>query len=220
MKPQVSELGVLGGSQRIEQGMGRGVRSADDFCVILLVGARLTQLIAHPDNLAKLGPATRVQLELSKQVASQLRGRDLPEILAVVEWSLGRDPEWVAASRSALAGVSYGAAWVSQTSVLARRAFNAAAAGQFSEAADQMSEAVNLASDDREKGWLQEQLACYLHFVDPVRAQRTLVGAQRLNRRVLRPLEGVGYDRRKPFGANQEHVNHFILSQVLTQCRT
>lgn len=184
--------------QRIEQGMGRGVRSADDFCVILLVGARLSQLIAHPGNLAKLGPATRVQLELSRQVASQLRGQDLPGVLAVVQRSLDRDSEWVTASRAALAGVTYGAALVSQTSVLMRCAFNAAASGQYAEAADRMSEAVNLAADDREKGWMQEQLACYLHFVDHIRAQRALLGAQRLNRRVLRPIDGVQYDRLRP----------------------
>jgi hypothetical protein len=45
--------------QRIEQGMGRGVRSASDHCVVLLLGARLSQLIASPQNFAKLGPATR-----------------------------------------------------------------------------------------------------------------------------------------------------------------
>ena len=201
--------------QRVEQGMGRGVRSTDDYCVILLVGARLSQLIAHPGNLAKLGPATRVQLELSKQVASQLRGRDLDEILAVIRQSLNRDPDWVTASRAALAGLSYGAAQVSQTSVLARRAFNAAAAGQFSDAADLMSEAVNLASEDREKGWLQEQLACYLHFVDRVRAQRTLAGAQRLNRRVLRPIEGVGYDRLRPLADQAAAAASFLADNYI-----
>jgi hypothetical protein len=31
--------------QRIEQGMGRGVRSNEDHCVVFLLGARLTQLV-------------------------------------------------------------------------------------------------------------------------------------------------------------------------------
>ena len=36
--------------QRIEQGMGRGVRSADDHSVVILMGSRLTQLLADPEN--------------------------------------------------------------------------------------------------------------------------------------------------------------------------
>ena len=60
--------------QRVEQGMGRGVRSADDHCVILLMGSRLSQLIAIPANADKLGAATRAQLDLSRQVASDLGG--------------------------------------------------------------------------------------------------------------------------------------------------
>ncbi|MGC7916470.1 hypothetical protein ACP3W9_03195 [Vibrio anguillarum] len=31
--------------QRIEQGMGRGVRSSDDYCVVLLTGKGLTSTI-------------------------------------------------------------------------------------------------------------------------------------------------------------------------------
>src|SRR5699024_5803446 len=34
--------------QRIEQGMGRGVRSSDDYCVVLLLGGKLTQRLHQP----------------------------------------------------------------------------------------------------------------------------------------------------------------------------
>src|SRR5262249_53147547 len=34
--------------QRIEQGMGRAVRSNDDYCVVMLLGSRLTQRTSTP----------------------------------------------------------------------------------------------------------------------------------------------------------------------------
>jgi hypothetical protein len=184
--------------QRIEQGMGRGVRSAEDYCVILLLGAKLTQLIADPGNLARFGPATRAQLELSGLVAQELQCATVDEILAAVRQSLDRDPGWVATSRSALAGVTYGPAGLDPIAVRLRAAFNAAATAQYRPAAKEISEAINSAEDPRVKGWLQEQLACYTQPVDAAKAQQILAGAVKLNPRVTRPLEGISYSRLSP----------------------
>ena len=184
--------------QRIEQGMGRGVRSAEDYCVVFLLGSRLTQLIADPANLARFGPATRVQLELSRRLAQQLEDAGLDEIIEAARQSLDRDPGWISASRQALAGVTYGLGRLDPIAVRRRAAFNSAATGQYRPAAAEISAAVNEAEDDRVKGWLQEQLACYTQLTDPARAQQILAGALRLNPRVLRPLEGVSYSRLSP----------------------
>ena len=35
---------------RIEQGMGRGVRSAEDYCVVVLLGSRLLQTARRPSK--------------------------------------------------------------------------------------------------------------------------------------------------------------------------
>jgi hypothetical protein len=184
--------------QRIEQGMGRGVRSAEDHCAVLLLGPKLTQLIADPGNLARFGPATRTQLELSRRLSQQLAGAPLDEIIAAVRQSLDRDPGWITASRQALAGLTYGPAQLDPVAVHLRRAFNSAAIGQYRPAAAEISDAVNAADDDRVKGWLQEQLACYTQQIDPAQAQQILAGALRLNPRVMRPLEGVTYSRLSP----------------------
>ncbi len=45
--------------QRIEQGMGRGVRSSDDHCVVLLLGARLSQRMHEAEANALFSSATR-----------------------------------------------------------------------------------------------------------------------------------------------------------------
>ena len=69
-----SEAMVVRQVQRIEQGIGRGVRSNDDFCVVLLLGSRLTQRIHAARNFARFSPATRAQLKLSGKRREARRG--------------------------------------------------------------------------------------------------------------------------------------------------
>ena len=194
------EAEVLGGSdvlahrklQRIEQGMGRGVRSAEDFCVVLLLSAGLSSALAKPQIRDRLGPATRAQLDLSTDVAQEIGIEDLE---AVIEQCLKRDSSWLEVSRECLAGIAYSTGSIEPFAVSIRRAFVAASVGQFDVACDEMRVACNVVDDKKTKGWLQERLATYLHNVDPVQAQEALVGAVRLNSRVLRPLSGVRYRR-------------------------
>jgi hypothetical protein len=50
--------------ERIEQGMGRGVRSNDDYCAVLLIGAKLTGRLRSPE-----GQARRVSRRTARRVS-------------------------------------------------------------------------------------------------------------------------------------------------------
>jgi hypothetical protein len=158
---------------------------------VLLLGPKLTHLIADPANMARFGPATRAQLDLSSRVAQQLAGASMGRIITAVRQALGRDPGWIAASRQTLAEVTYGPAWLDPVAVRRRAAFNNAATAQYRPATAEISAAINEADDDRGKGWLQEQLATYTQPINPAQAQQILAGALRLNPRVMRPMTGV-----------------------------
>jgi hypothetical protein len=80
-----SQAGLRRQRQRIERGMGRGVRSNDDYCVVLLIGARLTARVKSPEGTALLTPATQAQLDLSRKVAKQLADVDLRGIKEVID---------------------------------------------------------------------------------------------------------------------------------------
>src|SRR5207244_12207515 len=87
------EAVTLGGSdaliarqiQRIEQGMGRGVRSPSDYCVVRLLGACLTQGLTSSGGYARLSGATRAQIDLSHRVADMLQGKPFDELNAAVD---------------------------------------------------------------------------------------------------------------------------------------
>lgn len=196
--------------QRIEQGMGRGVRSTDDYCVVVLLGAGLAQRIADPRNLARFSPATQAQLRLSRSIADELGGHDLAQLERVMRQSLERDPGWVQISRDVLAGTTYETRPVAPEIVLARAAFDAAAIGQFDVAINEMRRALDETQDQRMKGFRQEDLARYQQQVDPAAAQQTLAGALRLNRRLTRPLQGITYARLTPAGNQAQEAARFL----------
>ena len=81
--------------QRIEQGMGRGIRSSDDYCVVLLMGKNLTGQLYARGAIDKFSPATKAQLNLSDKVSEQIKGKELKEIWEVMLYCLNRDKDWV-----------------------------------------------------------------------------------------------------------------------------
>jgi hypothetical protein len=191
--------------QRIEQGMGRGVRANDDYCVVLLLGTRLTARLHTPKARAMFSPATGKQLELSDRIARLLEGQPFSELQGVIQQCLDRDPSWVALSRDALDGLTYDSeSEVSAVALAERAAFDLAGRGLFPDAVQRMRDAINATSDSQERGLLKQQAAAYLHFVDRVEAQNMQLSAVRDNSAVVRPVDGVGY---KPMREAEEQAH-------------
>lgn len=193
-----SEAMVTRQLQRLEQGMGRGVRSRDDRCVVMLLGARLTQLVARPDVASRLSAATRAQLQLSRQVASELEGSDITALHKVTMQVIEGDAGFRKLSREALVGVTYGASQIDVSATHLRAAYDCAVAGRAAEASRYGEAAVQAArntGDNHLAGWIGETYASYLHATDPVAAQNALAAAARDNGAVLRPLGGLEYQQ-------------------------
>jgi hypothetical protein len=205
--------------QRLEQGMGRGVRSREDRCAVLLMDPRLTQLVARADVADRLSPATRAQLALSRQVANDLGRADLDTLRGVIEQVINGDPKFREVSRAALVGVAYEPARLSPEATHLRQAYDAATTGRFSQAAVHADEAVKAASgrgDLKLAGWLGETLATYLQFVDAVRAQGALSTAIQLCSVVLRPIAGVEYKKISAAAAQAAEAARFLASRYGT----
>ncbi|SDI90641.1 Replicative superfamily II helicase [Frankineae bacterium MT45] len=196
--------------QRIEQGMGRGVRSNEDHCVVFLLGARLTQLIAAPATFALFGPATRAQLEQSREIAGDLDGQPLSAIINVAKQALDRDPGWIRFARSALAAVPAAPGHVSGAATYRRQAFDHAIAGNIDGATQSITSAIEATTDERQRGWLLEQQATYLDQIDPVKAQSVLASARAKNSSVLLPMSGVTYQRLSASAAQSAAARDYL----------
>jgi hypothetical protein len=194
--------------------MGRGVRSNDDHCVVLLLGSKLTQRLHKAGGVAKFSPATRAQLALSAQVADMLHDDDVPftDLGNVINQCLDRDPQWVAASRDALDGVAYPTtSTVSPIAVAEREAFRLAELGRYRDAHDKMREAITAAKGDRRhEGWLKQRAAGYLHLIEPAGALTMQRSAQTDNKALLRPRDGVEYHRLSNIADQARQASEFL----------
>jgi len=180
--------------QRIEQGMGRGVRSSEDHCVVLLIGSRLTQRIHNPEASALFSPATRAQLKLGKDVTDQIRGQPLTELEAVMDLCLSKDEGWVETSKDAIVNADEAEpGHVEPATIFLRQAFDAARLKRFDKAKTLAQQAVASVSERRAKGYLKQQLAEYVHHTNPSEAQEIQLSAVEMNRALVRPLQGITY---------------------------
>jgi len=196
--------------QRVEQGMGRGVRDSSDYCAVLLLGTSLTRVVHDPKQRAMFSPATEVQINLSRSLAKQLTN-GLADIAEAINLCINQDPGWVQRGREALARTSYRSEGTVRDSVVAtREAFNRAIAHDFAGAASAIRAAADMCSDPAERGWLLEQQAVYRHPTDPAGAQRILLKAMTYNHHVLHPLAGVSVERVRPAQQQAQAVGEYF----------
>ncbi|MBB4321415.1 hypothetical protein GGE43_005059 [Agrobacterium tumefaciens] len=182
--------------QRIEQGMGRGVRSSEDHCVVLLIGSRLTQRIHNPEARGLFSPATRAQLKLGKDVTEQIRGQPLAAFEEVMDLCLSKDEGWVETSKDAIVNADEAEpGHVEPATIFLRQAFDAARLQRFDKSKELAQKAVASVADRRAKGYLKQQLAEYIHHSDPVQAQEIQLSAVEMNRALVRPLQGITYSK-------------------------
>lgn len=197
--------------QRVEQGMGRGVRDVNDYCAVLLMGTDLTRVVHDPAYRALLSPATQAQVGLSREVAAQIEGEGLPAVAEAINTCLDRDTDWVELSRNRLADVEYAkTGTVTDTAVALRKAFDMAASGQYADAANAVQGAADRTESDAERGWLMEQQAAYQHLADPMKAQAVLAAATIRNPHVLRPAAGVPVSRIKAAAVQARAAADFL----------
>ncbi|MEX2490015.1 MAG: DEAD/DEAH box helicase family protein [Pseudomonadales bacterium] len=183
--------------QRIEQGMGRAVRSSDDYCAVFLMGKNLTNQLYAGEGLENFSPGTKAQLHLSEQLSEQIEDKTLLGIWKdVILHCLSRDQGWVAASKSALASLTYDRSSNVDAGVIAqRKAFDAASHNNYLEAAKILEQVANDTTDEIGKSYLKYCLSEYINLYDESEAQKVLMSAAASNRRLMKPIQGISYHK-------------------------
>nr|WP_223159901.1 helicase C-terminal domain-containing protein [Leucobacter sp. cx-169] len=194
--------------QRLEQGMGRAVRSNEDHCVVFLIGRRLAQLTVDPRTLERFSPATQAQLKASRVMAKNMDNQPLRKIMETAAQSLTRDPSWVKYAKSRLRSLVPSPARVENSAVEMRRAFDSANAGDLEGGASRLTAAAEACDDQRKAGQLLEQAAAYAERYNPTQAQSLLALARSRNLYVLRPLTGIAYRPLTFAGSQAAKVAH------------
>ena len=85
-------------AQRIEQGMGRVVRSRVDYRVVLLTGKKLVSFMSQVDNQTSFTQETKRQIEIGKKLTRGIKeasGNAYESIMKLAAQCLNRDPSWL-----------------------------------------------------------------------------------------------------------------------------
>lgn len=199
-----SSQGLRRQMERIEQGMGRGVRSNDDYCAVLLTGSKLTARVRSVESEQFLTPATKAQLDLSRKIAKKLKKPSVADLKGVIMQCLNRDPGWIKISKKVLVNIGTDKKLRLDPAKLAiRKALDAARANQYEEALSVLSSAIDEVEEKEEKAWLLVHKASFQHHIDEDGAQKALVKAHSLERNVLKPLIGTSYKKLDTAGGQQ-----------------
>jgi hypothetical protein len=182
--------------QKIEQGMGRGIRSSDDYCAVFLMGRNLTSQLYAGGAINRFSPGTKAQINLSEQISEQIKGGDLSQIRDVIMYCLHRNQEWVSASKGALASLSYETGSTPDLITTGqRKAYDFASINNYNAAVSELEKVVKAVDEKPLKSYLKQCLAEYINFYDPVEAQKILMAAASDNPRVTKPMEGISYHK-------------------------
>lgn len=161
---------------RIEQGMGRAVRSHVDYAVVILAGADLANFIAKNEVLKNMNPETRAQLKLALDLASIAKKESPHEpakaFASMISQCLNRDEGWKQYYQEKVEAVTSSHKDTEdarlEMAAAERRAFQYAISNNSHEAVKTLRASLNERNlDDREMGWYLQRIANYMLDANP-----------------------------------------------------
>ena len=159
---------------RIEQGMGRAVRSHKDYAVVILAGEDLSTFVGRQDVQTALTDDTRSQIALSEELSKHLRGSGVAPAIAVrqlIDQCLKRDDGWKEFYNQKVRLAARPSRSIDDGSIslaaAERDAYVRASQNQPVEACKNYEAALNSAQlSDEERGIHQQRLARLYHQFD------------------------------------------------------
>ncbi|MDG0029969.1 DEAD/DEAH box helicase family protein [Priestia sp. Y58] len=216
-------------AQKIEQGLGRAVRSVNDYAVILLVGSELVSTISTNEFQSLMSPQTVTQINLGTQVAGLVKkeggGEPINLLVKTMVQALKRDENWVKLHKQRITKTKKPSRYVSLIDLAERErnAFDLALARQDNRAAEQirsiLNEITDLVQDD--EGWYLQLAASYMYNSDRAKAIELQLSAHSKNSYLLRPPSGTTYvkllkKQTKQSIKVQEFIKRFIEPNAIT----
>lgn len=207
--------------QKIEQGMGRGVRSNTDYCAVVLMGSKLADILGTRSGEEYFSSATKKQYNISKKIWNLLlEDNEKPTIDQIFELTkpiLIKDKDWKNYYKGEFKNISYDKfLQIDEFTLMLRNAFEMECLEQYKEAYEIIKEGHNKEKDDKTKGVFMYYMCEYLNFSDSIGAQRLLINARSKNIMLPRPIEGMKYSRlTNPINTQAARVIKFMENENL-----
>ncbi|MEQ1741737.1 MAG: DEAD/DEAH box helicase family protein [Candidatus Nitrotoga sp.] len=184
---------------RLEQALGRAVRSSADFAAILLVGSDLASFIGRRDVKQLLEPHTREQIELGRDLAEQIKGDEESSLTAIgraIEQLLKRNEGWKEAHRDRVSTVvrvtraGTGLTVNEKAAVAERKAWVFAKSRNHQAAVTELQKIIDEPDlHEIQRAELIFRMAGYMHHFDQAKAATLYRGAFLKNSLLPRPVQ-------------------------------
>lgn len=193
---------------RVEQGMGRAVRSNRDYAVVILAGADVAHFVAQADVRDRLGAGTRAQIDLAKALTKKMREAttqggvsEASAMMRMAEQCLDRESNWKRfydkkVRQAVKSQVRAPAKDAIRLAAGERAAWESAFSGDSRSAAQSIEAAVGEhLPDQRFEGWFVQQEANFAFDTDRGTSMQRQRAAHRKNTKLFRPPTGVDVPR-------------------------
>mgnify|MGYP002559988399 CR=1 FL=1 len=204
-------------AQKIEQGLGRGVRGERDYCVIILTGAELINIIQNKRTRSFFSSQTQTQIQIGLDITDYSKedvlSDDKMKVLhSLILQCINRDEGWkfFYVDRMNNASIPFKEERILNILQLEREAEIHYKYGECQKAVDTVQKLIDgYIKDNSEKGWYIQEMARYLYSKNKVESNKKQIVAHKLNNYLLKPREGMDLDNIS--FVNQNRINNIIL---------
>lgn len=191
-------------AQKIEQGIGRGVRGEKDYCAVLIIGSELVRFMRSIATNKFFSAQTRKQIEIGLEIAD-LAKEDYDEgdspikvVISLVKQMLKRDEGWKEYYISEMDSIDDDSVECSIYERLLKecRIERLFSDGEYEKACTSMQKLIDeLEVDDAERGWYLQQLARYTYPISAAKSIQIQKSAFKKNSQLLKPTSGIEYTK-------------------------
>lgn len=191
-------------AQKVEQGIGRGVRGEKDYCVIIIIDNDLVRFINSNSTRKYFSPQTIKQIEIGEKIANlaqneqQEEDDSLKEVISLCKQLLKRDEGWKRFYVNEMNKIEI----KKEPSVFYERLLKEYEIEkyyyneEYDKACDYMQKFIDETNlDPMEKGWYLQILARYKYEQNRTESISIQTSAFKNNHYLLKPITGIKYTK-------------------------
>lgn len=192
-------------AQKIEQGLGRGVRGEKDYCVIIIIGSDLVKFIRSIDSRKYFSAQTKKQIDIGLSIAEMTKEDEAEEnqnhfniVISLVKQSVDRDESWKQYYIDEMDSIID---YTTKSSLYEKLAIEREIEKDFllndyESACEKLQEYIDkYCSDELEKGWYLQQLARFYYKTNRIMSNDMQKAAFKNNNQLLKPKSGIAYKK-------------------------
>lgn len=183
-------------AQKIEQGLGRSVRSEKDYSVILMIGEDLVRFVKTSRNQQLFSSQTRTQIKLGENVTEMVKddfdpAKPMMSFLQVITQCLSRDSNWKLYYQEIMNDINSTSDNHPFIDIIEKESIaeNALSKSDYITAARIYSDISNgiPVENNLERGWYKQLAAKCTYYTSKIEADKIQKSAHSLNDYLLKP---------------------------------